>query len=111
MDAAIVCWDIKYFYFNPRPTQMLSQIKTLTGIPNFPSYVSGHSVFSGSAATFLSHILPQNAGKYEAMAQAAAKSRYVGGIHYWVDCQVGLVVGNNVGNYAVQRAINDGAEQ
>jgi hypothetical protein len=42
MDAAISCWDIKYFYFNPRPTQMNPNIKTLTGVPNFPSYVSGH---------------------------------------------------------------------
>src|SRR6187399_95375 len=36
MDAAIVCWDTKYFYFNPRPTQLDPNIKTLTGIPNFP---------------------------------------------------------------------------
>ena len=36
MDAAIVCWDIKYHYFNPRPTQLDPAIKTLTGIPNFP---------------------------------------------------------------------------
>ena len=111
MDAAIVCWDIKYFYFNPRPTQMMSQIKTLTGIPNFPSYVSGHSVFSGSAATVLSHIIPANTSKYQAMAQEAARSRYIGGIHYWVDCEVGLTVGNNVGNYGVQRATIDGADQ
>lgn len=111
MDAAIVCWDIKYFYFNPRPTQMMPEIKTLTGIPNFPSYVSGHSVFSASAATILSHIIPANASKYQAMAQEAARSRYIGGIHYWVDCEVGLTVGDNVGNYAVQRALTDGAEQ
>jgi hypothetical protein len=111
MDAAIVCWDIKYFYFNPRPSQMMSQIKTLTGIPNFPSYVSGHSVFSSSAATVLSHIIPANASKYQAMAMEAAKSRYIGGIHYWVDCEVGLTVGANVGNYAVQRAMIDGADQ
>jgi hypothetical protein len=27
MDAAIVCWDTKYYYFNPRPTQMIPDIK------------------------------------------------------------------------------------
>ncbi|MDR3715441.1 MAG: phosphatase PAP2 family protein [Puia sp.] len=110
MDAAIVCWDIKYFYFNPRPTQMNPAIKTLTGIPNFPSYVSGHSVFSSAAATILSHILPQNQAKYQAMASQAAESRLMGGIHYRVDCEVGLTVGANVGNYAVTRAEGDGAE-
>ena len=59
MDAGIVCWDTKYFYFNPRPTQLDPEIKTLTGIPNFPAYISGHSTFSGAAATILGHIIPE----------------------------------------------------
>jgi len=110
MDAAISCWDIKYFYFNPRPTQMNPKIKTLTGIPNFPSYVSGHSVFSGAAATILSHLIPSRASAYQAMAQQAANSRVYAGIHYVIDCTTGMTVGQNVGNYAVQRATSDGAE-
>ena len=110
MDAGIVCWDIKYFYFNPRPSQMNGEIKTLTGVPNFPSYVSGHSMFSGAAAAILGHIIPERASDYMAMAQEAANSRFIGGIHYKVDCEVGLTVGQNVGNYAVQRALHDGAE-
>ncbi len=109
MDAAIVCWDIKYYYFNPRPTQMNALVKTLTGIPNFPSYVSGHSVFSGAASTVLSYIIPGNAAKYQAMAEEAARSRFVGGIHYRTDCEVGLTVGSNVGSYAVQRGQSDGS--
>jgi len=111
MDAAISCWDIKYFYFNPRPTQMNPKIKTLTGIPNFPSYVSGHSMFSAAAATILGHILPSRATAYMSMAQEAANSRVYAGIHYSIDCTVGTTVGQNVGNYAVQRALNDGADQ
>ena len=47
MDAAICCWDTKYFYFNERPCQADPEIKTLTGVPNFPAYSSGHSNFSG----------------------------------------------------------------
>ena len=50
MNAAIGCWDAKYYYFNPRPTQTDLSIKTEIPIPNFPSYVSGHSVFSGAAS-------------------------------------------------------------
>lgn len=110
MDAAISCWDIKYYYFNPRPTQMDPRIKTLTGIPNFPSYVSGHSMFSWAAATVLGHIIPERANAYGAMAQEAANSRIYAGIHYEIDCSVGMTVGKNVGNYAVQRATKDGAE-
>jgi hypothetical protein len=109
MDAGIVCWDTKYFYFNPRPTQMNPAIKTLTGIPNFPSYISGHSTFSGAAAIVLGYIIPENAAKYTAMANEASMSRLYGGIHYRSDCSVGLQVGNNVGKYAVLRGQNDGA--
>jgi len=109
MDAAIVCWDTKYFYFNPRPTQNNPAIKTLTGIPNFPAYISGHSTFSGAAATVLSYIIPENAAKYSAMAQEASISRMYAGIHYRADCEVGLQVGANVGNYAVNKGKADGA--
>lgn len=110
MDAGIVCWDTKYFYFNPRPTQLDPSIKTLTGIPNFPSYISGHSTFSGAAAAILGHIVPEKATAYNAMASEASMSRVYGGIHYRSDCEIGLTVGKNVGNYAVQRAMTDGAE-
>ena len=110
MDAGIVCWDTKNFYFNPRPTQLDPRIKTLTGIPNFPAYISGHSTFSAAAATILGHIIPEKANEYEAMAKEASLSRMYGGIHFRSDCEVGLVVGENVGNYAIQRALTDGAE-
>lgn len=109
MDAAIVCWNVKYYYFNARPTQLNPSIKTLTGIPNFPAYISGHSTFSGAASTILGFLMPENATKYSAMAEEAGKSRLVGGIHCKTDCDAGLTVGNGVGNYAVLRAQNDGA--
>ncbi|MBC7949953.1 MAG: phosphatase PAP2 family protein [Chitinophagaceae bacterium] len=110
MDAAIVCWDTKNFYYNPRPSQMNPNIKTLTGVPNFPAYISGHSTFSGAAATILSHINPEKAEAYKAMASEASLSRMYGGIHFRSDCEVGLVVGRNIGNHAIQRARTDGAE-
>lgn len=109
MDASIVCWDTKYFYFNPRPTQLDPRIKTLTGIPNFPAYISGHSTFSGAAAAILSHIVPDKATAYNAMATEASLSRMYGGIHYRADCEIGLEVGKNIGGYAVERAKTDGA--
>lgn len=109
MDAAIVCWDTKFFYFNPRPTQLNDKIKTLTGIPNFPAYISGHSTFSGAAATILGHIVPERKADYEAMASEASLSRMYGGIHYRSDCEVGLVVGKNIGGFAISRAQTDGA--
>lgn len=110
MDAGIVCWDTKNYYFNPRPCQLNPSIKTLTGVPNFPAYISGHSTFSAAAATTLGYIVPQRAAAYESMAREASMSRIYGGIHYRSDCEVGLEVGKNVGNYAIQRGRNDGAD-
>ena len=110
MDAAISCWNTKYYYFNPRPTQVDASIKTLTGIPNFPAYVSGHSTFSGAAATVLSHIIPAKATEFKALAKDASNSRLFGAIHYRSDCEKGMVLGETVGGFAVARARIDGAE-
>jgi hypothetical protein len=110
MDAAIVCWDAKFTYYNPRPSQVDPEIKTLTGLPNFPSYVSGHSTFSAAAATLLGHIIPSRANDYMNMANEAKLSRLYGAIHFRSDIEVGFTAGAKVGNYAVQRALTDGAE-
>jgi PAP2 superfamily len=110
MDAAIACWDAKYVYFNPRPSQMDARIKTTTGLPNFPAYVSGHSTFSGAAATILGHIIKPRAAAYKAMAEEASVSRLYGAIHYRSDCEKGIETGNKVGAYAIARALTDGAE-
>jgi len=110
MDAAIVCWDAKFAYFNPRPSQVDPKIKTLTGLPNFPSYISGHSTFSAAAAVILGHIIPARANDYMNMATEAELSRLYGAIHYRSDIEVGFECGKKVGNYAIQRATTDGAE-
>jgi hypothetical protein len=110
MDAAIACWDAKYFYFNPRPSQINSNIKTVTGLPNFPSYISGHSTFSGAAAKVLGYINPPNANAYNSMAEEASNSRLYGAIHYKSDCTKGLETGFKVGTFAVERGRIDGAE-
>lgn len=109
MDAAIVCWKTKYTYYNPRPSQLDPRIKTLTGLPNFPAYISGHSTFSGAAATVLGYLVPNRAANYTQMANDASKSRLVGGLHYRADCEIGLQVGNKIGQYAIEKAKLDGA--
>lgn len=109
--AAICCWDAKNYYFNPRPTQIDPKIKTLTGIPNFPAYTSGHSTFSGAAATILAYINPSRSEDYLSMADEASKSRLIGGIHYRSDIEVGMQMGKAIGGKAVQRAQNDGADK
>ncbi|PRY10626.1 PAP2 superfamily protein [Pontibacter ummariensis] len=110
MDAAILCWNTKYYYYNARPCQLDPRIKTLTGVPNFPAYISGHSTFSGAAATTLGYLIPEKAGEFQKMAQEASNSRLFGGIHYRADCTVGLETGQKVGYYAIARARTDGAD-
>jgi hypothetical protein len=57
----------------------------------------------------LAHIVPERAEAYDAMAREASLSRMLAGIHFRADCEMGLITGNKVGNYAVQRAQTDGA--
>ncbi|NEU08505.1 phosphatase PAP2 family protein [Flavihumibacter sp. R14] len=109
MDAAIICWNTKYFYFNARPCQLDPRIKTLTGVPNFPAYISGHSTFSAAAATILGYLAPERSADYTMMATEASNSRMYGGIHYRADCEVGLQTGQKIGNLAIDRAKTDGS--
>lgn len=108
-DAAVACWYTKYYYFNPRPTQMDPSIKTGTGIPNFPSYVSGHSTFSSAAASVLSYLFPGDQANFENWANEASLSRLYGAIHYRVDIEQGSVLGKSVGGFTVNFAQGDGA--
>jgi membrane-associated phospholipid phosphatase len=110
MDAGISCWDAKYYYHYPRPSQAVPGFKTILGIPSFPSYTSGHSTFSAAAAVVLSHIFPSDRAALEAWAEEAALSRVYGGIHYRFDSEAGLTQGRAVAAYSVAVAQSDGAE-
>jgi membrane-associated phospholipid phosphatase len=88
-DAAVGCWDTKFAYFNPRPSQLDARIKTSIGLPNFPAYTSGHSTFSSAATAVLSYLFPAGASSFEAMRGEAAISRLYGGIHYRADIETG----------------------
>ncbi len=107
MDAGIACWETKYYYYTPRPQQF--GIKTSVGLPNFPSYTSGHSTFSAAAATVLGNVFPANASDLNAMAKEASESRIYGLIHFRSDCEMGLVHGKKIGEYALTRGKNDGS--
>jgi hypothetical protein len=107
-DAGISCWDTKFYYFYPRPSQANPEIKTLFGIPNFPSYTSGHSTFSGAAAEVLASFFPEKAAYFEEQAEEAGMSRLYSGIHFRFDAEVGVAVGHDIGGYAVSAAAADG---
>ncbi len=108
-DAGIVCWDTKYYYLLPRPTEIDAAVTTSTGIPNFPAYTSGHSTFSAASASVLSYVFPSEVSNLNALAHEASESRIYGCIHYRFDCEIGLVHGAKVGSYAVSRGKLDGS--
>jgi PAP2 superfamily len=107
MDAGIACWDTKYYYYTPRPQQF--GLKTSVGLPNFPSYTSGHSTFSAAAATVLGSVFPTKATEMNNKAKEASNSRVYGLIHYRVDCEMGLTHGAKIGEYAIARGKADGS--
>lgn len=110
MDGGISCWDAKYYYYYPRPIQMIKGFKTIAGTPNFPSYTSGHSVFSAAGAEVLAYIFPAEATVVRGWAEEAAISRVYGGIHWTFDAAVGIQQGKAVAQYTVNKAQNDGAD-
>ena len=109
-DAGIACWDTKFYYLLPRPTEIDPGVTTATGIPNFPAFASGHSTFSAAGAEVLSYLFPDHATDLVAMAKEAADSRIYGCIHYRFDSEEGLIHGKKIGAYAVQRGQTDGSE-
>jgi membrane-associated phospholipid phosphatase len=71
--------------------------------PPFPSYVSGHAGFSGAAARVLGAYLPQRRKALDAMAEQAAHSRLLAGIHFRHDNEDGLLLGVKVAHKVLQR--------
>jgi len=127
-DAAICAWDAKYTYDFWRPVTAIRNGNTdgngatepdptwssLIVTPPFPDYTSGHSTFSGAAATVLasfygtdniaftsgSDFLPgvfRSFNSFSAAAYEAALSRLYGGIHYRSANEDGLTSGILIG--------------
>lgn len=103
MDAGISCWDAKFTYWLIRPSQVDPTITIPIGLPNFPSYPSGHSTFSGAASVVLGHFFPSEQERLAEMAEEASMSRVYGGIHYRFDGETGLAMGRSVGELAIEK--------
>jgi hypothetical protein len=108
-DAGVGCWEAKYFYFNPRPSQMDPSISTQIGLPNFPSYPSGHSTFSAAAAQVMSYFFPSGTESFAVMRDEAGISRLYGGIHYRSDIEAGKTHGGRIAAFTLNFAQSDGA--
>lgn len=125
-DSCVAMADAKYTYWSWRPitairagdevTPSETAWTPLLTTPNHPSYVSGHSTFSGAAATvltqwfgarpftFASASLPgvtRGFTSFQQAAEEAAASRVYGGIHFPFDNADGLAIGREVGAWTL----------
>jgi hypothetical protein len=103
MDATIGCWDAKLTYWLIRPWKADPGITVVAAVgkPNHPSYPSGHSCVSSSAAAALSTFFPEKAAQMNAMVIQAGLSRMYGGIHYRFDIDAGQLLGRSVAAFTI----------
>jgi membrane-associated phospholipid phosphatase len=103
-DVLNACFDAKLAFYFIRPSQADPQIHLPIGLPNHPSYPSGHSCITASYATVLANAFPDEAGRLDAMVEEAGVSRMYGGLHYRFDCDVGHVLGRQVAEFVLRIA-------
>ena len=104
-DAAIACFDAKYHYWTIRPSQVDTTLVLAdkVGLPNFPSYPSGHACTAGAFDAVLGHFFPKERVEFTRIAEEQAMSRLYGGIHYRFDNDGGLALGRIVAAHDVER--------
>jgi hypothetical protein len=103
-DAIVACFEAKYYYWTIRPSQADTTLVLAdsVGLPNFPSYPSGHACSAGAFEAVLGHFVPQERAEFTRIAEEQAMSRLYGGIHFRFDNDVGLALGRAVGRHAVE---------
>ena len=125
MDGFICCWDEKYRSNRIRPETAIRKYidpewTPLLQTPPFPEYLSGHSTVSAASATILTHyfgeafsftdsteipygLAPRRFRSFNQAAEEAAISRYYGGIHFMDAIKNGLVQGQKVGEWVLEK--------
>jgi membrane-associated phospholipid phosphatase len=107
MDATIGCWQAKYARLVMRPYHAdVSLADPATrlplGMPNHPSYPSGHSCVSAAAVTVISDFFPDRKVELEQGVRDAGMSRIYAGIHFPFDVAAGQALGRAVGAWALK---------
>jgi hypothetical protein len=124
-DCFISCWDEKYRSRSIRPETYINQYISQSWIPllqtpPFPEYTSGHSVVSAACAVVLSKYFGDNFAysdstetefqipvrhfaSFKQAAKEAAISRFYGGIHYMPSITNGLVEGEKIAEFILQK--------
>jgi hypothetical protein len=107
MDGVIACWDTKYTYWFIRPIMVDPLITLAVPMPNHPSYPSGHACLTSAFMAALGALFPSEAPRLNHVADQAALSRVVGGLHYPFDGSTGLAIGREVAPWAVAHDVKE----
>ena len=108
MDGFIACHDAKYTYWLLRPSMADPLITLSVGLPNHPSYPSNHACVTSAQMATLGKVFPSEARQLSQLADDAAFSRVVGGIHYRFDGEIGLEIGRAVAAWALAHDVREG---
>jgi hypothetical protein len=103
-DVSNACFDAKFAYYMIRPSQADPAIHLPIGLPNHPSYPSGHSCITAAYGTVLAYVFPEETERFNAMVLEAGQSRNYAGLHYQFDCAAGQELGRNVANWVLGMA-------
>jgi len=109
-DAAVACFDGKYFYWRIRPFQAHLGLQTLFPTPNHPSYPAAHGAGSGAGGAMAAYLFPRDAAMFTDEANQLAQSRLWAGIHYQSDIDAGLALGRRIAQAVIDRANADGSQ-
>jgi membrane-associated phospholipid phosphatase len=109
-DATIACWDTKFTYLEQRPPMADTTIVPVFGLPQHPSFPSGHACASGAISEVMSYLFPADAQSIGAMSLDAGNSTFYAAIHTMFDVAQGFALGAQTGQQVVRRAQTDGAQ-
>lgn len=78
------------------------EVRLAIALPDHPSYPSDRGCLSGAAAAALDAFFPGDAARPRAMADEAAFSGVVAGLHYRFDGEAGLAIGRAAARIAIE---------
>jgi membrane-associated phospholipid phosphatase len=86
----------------PRPVEFSCQIQPMIEVPQHPAYPAGHAVEASFSAVVLGALAGASAnqqGMLDRLALRIAENRVVAGVHFPIDCWIGLQMGSVLASY------------
>jgi membrane-associated phospholipid phosphatase len=109
-DATIAAWEAKYHYNRRRPSEQDRSLRAVLPAPDSPSYPAEHSATAQAAAAVLGYLLPNEAERFQRLAEEAGWSRVLAGVQYPSDHAAGLALGRRVAEQVIAKARMDGSD-